>query len=197
MRILVLQPHADDAVWSIAEHMLTWLEDGHQVEVFTTHGGKVPGQEAKHTTLRKEHRSVMQKMGCEDFYCQSFFDDAWDERPAASAWAGEVADLIFEQTSKPDVLVGPVGAHHPDHQVIAWVTHALERRWLTYAWWYEELPYYVLYPADRKPLGRRVELQGHNDHFTEKKELCRMYRSQWAPHLERTVFAPERLWVPT
>lgn len=197
MRILIAQPHADDAVWSIGEHMLTWLDLDHQVDVFTTHGGAVPGQMGKHLTLRAEHAKVMRAMGCEDFYCRAFFDDAWPNRPESSANASDIAKVIHDSVAQPDVFVAPYGIHHPDHRTVAGATLTVARKWVgTKLWVYEELPYYVLYPQTRHP-PTGYELKAPSTfHFEGKKVFCRMYKSQWAPHLERTVFAPERLWAP-
>lgn len=197
MRILVIQPHADDAVWSIGEHMLTWLERGDRVEVFTTHGGAVPGQMTKHMALRAEHAAVARAMGIEDYYCRAFFDDAWADRPASSEDADTIAQVIYDSVDRPDVLVGPYGILHPDHRTVAGATFGLARKWSgTKLWVYEELPYYVLYPQTRcVPSGYELKASGVT-HFDRKKELSRMYKSQWADHLERTVFAPERLWAP-
>ena len=182
----------------MAEHMLTWRDDGHDLTVLTVFGAVTNGKEER---LAEEHREVLFLFGEGiSSWEMGFRDDAHEDREDDPREVVEALRLRIQQM-EPDVVVLPVGIHHPDHVVVAqcfpmWRDPTLEPK----VWRYEELPYYVLYPdqclftEDTAKAG--WQLQGFVPHFTFKKALCRMYHSQWAPHLGRTVFAPERIWVP-
>lgn len=197
MKLLVVQPHHDDAVWSIAEHMLTWIEDGHEVVVMTTHAGRVrlvdKERHRKHDRLDLEHHEAMVALGVNHWIQLDFPDDGWGavHSPKPNEVSREIERYVVQ--TEPDVLVAPTGIHHPDHET-CWlaVMNATISRRIT-VWFYDELPYYVLYPQLAFTTGR-YDPAGHREHFEKKKELCQMYKSQWAPHLERTVYAPERVW---
>jgi len=196
VRILVFTPHYDDAVWSIAEHMLTWLKAGDYVGVCTVFGWTGAPKE---DLLAAEHAQAMSLMRVSEHWALDFKDDAHpcERRPqvVGSAMVTEVEHY------RPDVVVLPRGIHHPDHIQVS--SLRLPRSVAT-IWYYEELPYYVLYPFEaidpdphlRSTIWFDWEMRKHDDFFAFKKALCQTYASQWAPHLERTVYAPERLWGP-
>jgi LmbE family N-acetylglucosaminyl deacetylase len=191
VKILVLQPHYDDAVWSIAEHMLTWLKAGDHVGVCTVFGWTGAPKE---DLLAVEHAQAMSLMRMDEAWALDFRDDAHRDRGLTRS---DVARAMAAQVEhwKPDVAVVPMGIHHPDHRMCA-MTAWDHRRVPT--WRYEELPYYVLYPSqcvtDDDARGVGWHLRKNDDFLPFKKALCQIYASQWAPHLERTVYAPERLW---
>lgn len=199
MKLLIVQPHQDDAVWSIAEHMLTWMENGHELVVLTTHNGRVPRRDfmrhRKHDILDLEHHDVMVAMGIHHWIQLDHPDDGWGPEYSHSA-AAIGAEIRWKITRVgPDVIVCPTGIHHPDHRTCRFAVYSAYLDGGPAVWFYDELPYYVLHPQLACGPGL-YQPAVYRDHFDRKKELVKMYKSQWAPHLERTVYAPERVWVP-
>lgn len=188
-KILVYQPHFDDAVWSIAEHMLTWQKQGHDVAIVTVCGWT--GAE-KENILGREHMAVMARMKLYGWE-HPLKDDAHPQAGNRFDVAQEMAEVISADLDReaPDVVVSPRGIHHPDHLDVAW---ACGMAVTTERWIYEELPYYVLYPELVSGARQTWERLKCDDYFATKRYLCAMYESQWAPNLRRTVFAPERIW---
>ena len=190
-RILILSPHLDDAPWSLCEHILTWLEDGDHVEVLTLFCG-IPEDEAghaKHTKLHAEHRDVEARLSAVKWYQGPFLDDVYDPRPSLP----DVAYIIDGLAADVDVVVVPQGIHHPDHRLLAeaWWMMSWER-YRGRVWRYDELPYYVEYPEVLSTRGRPV---GCRDFLEEKKRICRLYASQIGPSVERSLWAPERVYA--
>lgn len=186
MRVAVISPHLDDAVFSVAEHMLS--RPDWQFEIVCPFAG-VPDDDAgraKYETLLAEHQAVIDATGWSKRN-GPFLDDVY------GAAAHDVVDWLN------DVLPGqfsewwaPVGIHHPDHKIIRQIIGHMGRPTEGLSW-YEELPYRVLYPAEFGMHSR--ELVGYDPSMLErKKELCRMYASQIGPDIERCLYVPERLW---
>ena len=189
-RICVVSPHCDDAVFSLGEYMLAWVEDGHELTVFTVFAG-VPDDLAgrrKHTTLHVEHHRAMRALGARG-YMANLLDSVYPPRPPV----GEVAEVIDHALSSilPDIVIAPWGIHHDDHILTRQaVLHCSHQKTLLF---YDEIPYYVQYPEQAcqdgtaAPLGFRSSLLG-------KQALCSFYASQIDDELKRMLFVPERLW---
>lgn len=182
----------DDAVWSLGEHIITWLGDGEQLRIVTVFGG-VPGDPkgyAKHSTLNAEHAAVCEKLGVESVMLP-FFDSVYRPRPSEPVIESALSDLGVEGR-----VIAPIGIHHDDHdltaRVCAWVWGG-DRIEM-----YDELPYYALYPeqAYRNYYGQ-YERSGYTSNIAGKKEICRMYASQMVERdeVERCLYLPERHWV--
>jgi LmbE family N-acetylglucosaminyl deacetylase len=196
VKITVLSPHVDDAVFSLAESMLTWIEDGHEVTVLSVFAG-IPWHDEegrrKHTVLRAEHDRAMERLGVAHVELE-FLDDVYgpslDPEVAASNVAVHVAPT--------DQLVVPVGIHHNDHLLTRRIGGVLRPRdWLdrTEAWFYDEIPYYVLYPSCAGGIfSLAKERQGYRSHYQEKTRLIHEYRSQLNDDLMRCLLVPERVW---
>jgi LmbE family N-acetylglucosaminyl deacetylase len=205
--ILVVQAHFDDAVFSIAEHMLTWLGDGDKIDILTVFGA-VPEGAQKEETLFEEHDMAMTRLGLDGWYQLDFTDDAWLERgldspfqhPHYAAIEQGIADIVARV--KPDVICVPTGIHHPDHGVASAATQALgsdvypAMEW----WWYDELPYYVLYPHEVLAVAYWEEFDdfyqrvGSRDFYVAKQGLVQCYGSQVDEALVRCLMVPERVW---
>ena len=185
MRVAVISPHLDDAVFSVAEHMLS-RPDWH-FTIITPFAAAPEGNE-KYATLRAEHAAVCAAGGWTEVN-GPFFDDGFDIPPDVKSLQLWLALAIGPSV---DEVWAPVGIHHPDHRTarlaLAEVGGGTSQMWL-----YEELPYRVLYPAE---FGLRArQLVGYDPSMLErKKELCRMYASQIGPDIERCLYVPERLW---
>ncbi len=184
MRVAVISPHLDDAVFSVAEHMLS--RPDWDFTIITPFAAAPEGNE-KYATLRAEHSAVCAAGGWTEVN-GPFFDDAFATRTDISTLR-----LWLQLATPPDVeaVWMPVGIHHPDHRSV----RAATRNDGTPFWLYEELPYRVLYPREFGLQARKMV--GYDPSMLErKKELCRMYASQIGPDIERCLYVPERLWGP-
>jgi LmbE family N-acetylglucosaminyl deacetylase len=198
MNILVIQPHRDDAVFSICEHLLGWLEDGHQVTLLTVFGAIPDWQpdETKHAVFDDEHQRVVKELGGVRDVQFNFHDDAAIERSPMPLYQtqGQIHKALrdFAQEGFYDATVWPMGIHHPDHLVVAGCRPRGRARV------YEELPYRVMYPdlIDEEYRWGWVRV-GSRDFLDRKKVLCRMYASQMGETEERCLWAPERVWEVT
>jgi hypothetical protein len=187
VKITVLSPHVDDAVFSLAESMLTWIEDGHEVTVLSVFAG-IPWHDEegrrKHTILRAEHDRAMERLGAAHVELD-FLDDVYGPRPDTLDVCQAIADATGSTTEQ---YVWPVGIHHPDHRFLAGI-RPIDRK----LWFYDEIPYYVLYPnAVWDPY--QAERWAARSHYQEKSRLIHEYRSQLNDDLVRCLLVPERVW---
>lgn len=200
MRVAIVSPHLDDAIFSVAEHMLSKPCDEYLIvcpfaAIPTDDAGR-----AKYERLLAEHAAVVSSLrerGIDAAELNGpFLDDVYGAQNA-----DQIAEWFLDELKNEEIaeLWSPVGIYHPDHLLAAYVTgkglaKRLGTRWAAY----EELPYRVLYPSDallRLPEG--CEMRGYDpSHLEAKKELCRMYESQIGPDLERDLYVFERLWSP-
>jgi LmbE family N-acetylglucosaminyl deacetylase len=194
MRVAVISPHLDDAVFSVAEHMLS--RPDWEFTIVTPFGGQPLDEphRSKYLILHDEHQRVCEYAGW-DFTNGPFLDDA---AAGSEPWHEELlSDWLHGVTKDFDSLWWPVGIRHPDHRAVRYALHSsvvldavVDRLWL-----YEELPYRVLYPfCPDSDFGTIIGYDPSNLH--KKRELCRMYASQVDDQLERCLYAPERLWGP-
>lgn len=198
MRMLIVQPHRDDAIFSIAEHMITWLEDGHQLSIQTVFGG-IPfdghddAQIRKHITLEMEHREAMKRLGEVDMIDTMFLDHG-------CGLGRTDTEAIIESiwTTGHDVVVAPQGIHHDDHIQVTHACFSATQRKNMPMWIYDELPYFALYPElsfARYTLDG-YEREGCRDHYEAKLRLTKCYPSQIGRTEVRTLMCPERVWRP-
>lgn len=186
MNVAVVSPHADDAVFSCAERMLSRPGDFFTI-ICPIMGipAEDPGRK-KYIILTEEHRMVCDVAGW-DFINGPFFDDAVEqEQPEFSmaAWLTNIWDF-------KEVWI-PRGIHHPDH---LWVARSIPPTDSAKVLIYEELPYWRRYPGP-PPLGRFIAYNRTNEIVHKKMELCRLYESQMqSPDLEKDLYMPERLWL--
>jgi len=187
VKILVVSPHCDDAAFSLTEHILTWVEDGHDVEIYTVYGGMPADAQGrdKHRKLDEEHRKVVAALGVSAMR-SSWLDDVYEPRPTHA----QLRESVKSATSGFDVVVGPTGIHHPDHVATAAAVRGV--RGLVRVWTYDEIPYYVQHPS-AATIG--LERIGSRQHLIRKKEICALYSSQINDDLLRCLWAPERCWV--
>lgn len=205
MKFLIVQPHRDDAIFSIAEHMLTWLEDGHQLTIHTIFGG-IPfegGDDAqirKHLLLEEEHAAAMRQLGDVMLMSNNYMDHGCGTGRTDTE---VIADAIWGTF---DVIVRPHGIWHDDHIQVAdavsraqYRHHRLGGQSLT-VWVYDELPYYVQYPEGSLAASadgyHGMEMVGTRDFYEAKLHLTRCYRSQIGRLEARTLMCPERVWKP-
>ena len=202
MKIAVIQPHYDDAAFSVGELMLDRLSRGDQITIVTVFGGipamGVDGPVNPHflkwDILSREHASVCRTFGFDEISL-SYLDDA--------ARGGAEVDDEALRSDLRQLLVGtgfdqwwvPVGIHHPDHIDVRLACSAIGRPTEAYLL-YEELPYRVLYPVDLD-MSEYHRMVGYDPKWlAEKKTMVRMYASQLreGEEAERCLWVPERLW---
>jgi LmbE family N-acetylglucosaminyl deacetylase len=209
MRFLIVQPHLDDAFFSLSETALTWVEDGHEVQLLTVFGGVPPvGNERweKHKVMWEEYERALRAGPFDHSAAGLFLDDA---ARTDQLMFTEVVDFLKRHISgtDPDLVVWPQGIHHPDHQVVRDAGLYLRN----YGGFpqraiYDELPYFVMYPEDSFAADERVAdtawgrfghvREGNRSHLSEKQRICRLFASQMGETEERCLWAPERCWRP-
>lgn len=190
MRILIVSPHDDDAIWSLGEYIATWVEDGHDITILTVFGGMPEDNKGKtkHSLMRWEHKQACAAIGVRQERLD-FLDSVYEPPPSVVG----VVEALKPHLAGFDIVVGPAGIHHPDHLL---VRDALEylRTSGQRLFVYDEIPYYVEYPHlsawNMEPAGmpRRSNLM-------IKKLACSFYKSQIDEYVERMLFVPERLWM--
>ena len=191
MRVAVISPHLDDAVFSVAEHMLS--RPDWEFTIVTPFGGQPLDEphRSKYLILHDEHQRVCEFAGW-DFINGTLLDDAARVFPWNSDDTEFLREWLGDAVAGFDQVWWPLGIHHPDHLLVA-EAECGPGVYRTY----EELPYRVLYPPQDEltmlHVGvRRVGYDPSN--LFKKKELCRMYASQVDDQLERSLYVPERLW---
>lgn len=203
---VILSPHLDDAVLSLGQFMQT--EPCTVVTVFAGNPdaglsdydascGFATSSDAM-ASRRAEDLLALRELGIIDIAHLPFLDRQYDEPTADEMLTTELLPFL-----KPDVIV-PLGLGHPDHaQVFRCVIDAVPRGMPLF--FYEELPYRVLWPeqahAARKLLmlnGFKIQelpfpiLQGDRD---VKAKAIAEYRSQFPNGADDPcLLVPERMW---
>jgi hypothetical protein len=196
MKVGVASPHVDDAIFSIAAHLMTL--DG-EISIVTPMAG-VPADEPgrrKHTTLRREHDVACAAIGA-NAVNGDWLDDVYPApaRPDVSEW---LADQLLDL----DEVYINLGIFHPDHLLtsnllidLIRITPSLPYR----IYFYEELPYRVDYPKRAESRIEYIEnrigrLKLIEQAPTEAKKIAvQMYRSQVDEALLVRLLVNERIW---
>jgi LmbE family N-acetylglucosaminyl deacetylase len=151
--LIVISPHLDDAVSSCG----ALLAERDDVLVTTICAGippeKVPGHQfdqqagfalaAEAMRFRRREHAVAARllgfqarhMGC----CEVNYDAT---APIASA-----VDEALAEARPGELLIGPLGLRHPDHQAVASAFCKVVRARNLEAWLYEDLPYAITWPG--------------------------------------------------
>jgi len=203
MRIAVISPHADDAIWSVGEHMLSRPDDRFTILNVC---GEIPpartGFAEKYETLLAEHEEACIRGGWERID-GPFYDDAVRSESYRSTFSSYLprwleGALCGKLTSVDffDEWWLPAGIHHPDHINVRLAAFTLTRPSVPFCV-YEELPYRVLYPREAIMRVEGTELTGFGPlgpQLEAKRRLASVYVSQIGPEVERCIYVPERLW---
>lgn len=201
MKVLVISPHLDDAAWSCAgileRHDATVVTicagvppAGIEPTQFDQRAGFVDAQEAM-MARREEDERAMAALGCKVHHLD-YLDVAY-----ATGQRLDTAVFVELQAARVrnEVVVGPLGLRHPDHQVIA---TAFRRGVLDLhlpAWVYEELPYAYAWPeylAAALKLARVSETTITRRPGDKKEAAVAAYHSQIRGAHRDAIFAPER-----
>lgn len=166
---IVLSPHFDDAVYSMAGRMLAAQESGTRVLVVTVFadagtGGR-PGRFTDYTTRRAEDRAAMHALDLD--YLQLDLPELAFRRTSLSAWlrAGHnalpiprdsvwaatragIVSVVEERLEAAGTLHAPrsIGAH-PDHRLVTETAIDVARAFRLHVELHDDLPY-ALYPAE-------------------------------------------------
>ena len=205
--IVIYQPHADDAVFSIGAYLAA-LDT--EMTIVTPFAG-VPEDEAgkaKHTTLRREHDAVMATFSNATAVNGDFLDDVYpahdrsEVRRRLAGWI-PVPNWAGVPVPQAEALYIPLGVHHPDHVLTSnLVIDALRvAEYTPQLYFYDELPYRVLYPEAASTRMQFIEnsigrLELIEETFpTEPKERAvRLYESQVSEDLIGKLLVRERIW---
>lgn len=151
--MIVLSPHLDDAVFSCGALLALW----HPSVVVATICAGIPdettgpgpfdirsgfrsGAEAV-TARRAEDLNAMRAIGATAVHLDVLDGAYGSEEPIAAA-----VDQLLAPRPDGEVVLCPLGLHHPDHEAVAC---AFERQACRFrAWWYAELPYFQRFPAE-------------------------------------------------
>ncbi|MBB76574.1 MAG: hypothetical protein CMJ75_18875 [Planctomycetaceae bacterium] len=98
MKIVVVEPHADDAILSMGGHIERWVKDGDPVTILTVYGNPKRDAEAK---------AYAEAVGA------SHIALGLAEGTPLEEHAGE---FVFPEDT---VLIFPIGIQHPDHIEVA------------------------------------------------------------------------------
>lgn len=193
MKIAVISPHTDDAIFSLGSFIASQWGD---VTIISPFAG-IPGAHfdggigyKKHTKLRKEHYEACQAIGAR-FINGDFLDDVYPGFNDQS----ELLWWLQQQVKGFDEIYIPLGIHHPDHIVI----RNLFVGNMKFTGFYEELPYRVLYPE--LAIEMRVKHCMPNpetivcSHKKKKEEAVKKYVSQISDELLKQLFVEERIWL--
>lgn len=197
MTAIVLSPHTDDAIFSIALK-LKELDD---VTIITPFAG-VPEDESgkiKHTILREEHQKACESIGAK-FINGDFLDDVYGlpNRKDVAAWLQSL-DLTCDE------LYIPIGIHHPDHLLTSNLMIALFNQFhinSKFIFFYEEQPYADNYPELLEIRRRYIANAVGSMDYTwvtrnswKRKEAISSYESQVKNGLlDKLADAEERIW---
>ena len=175
-RIAIISPHLDDAIFSLGDYI-----QGKDVTIITPMGG-IPEDEVgrdKYIKLHAEHERACDLIGAYRIN-GDFLDDVYpglDEE--------KLYEWLKEVSSKFDVVLVPLGIHHPDH--IA-VRKACDRIKQTVIFHYSELPYATDYPEEHDKLVEDME------NISLKEAAVREYESQTKSDVVERVMEKERIW---
>jgi LmbE family N-acetylglucosaminyl deacetylase len=180
--VIVISPHLDDAVWSASAMLggttVVTICAGIPPKAtpptpFDRRAGFTSGAEAMRERRQEDHDAAARG----DFKVRHL--DWLDCGYAKDEPLEDVVRMIVrEAKARGELLLGPLGLHHPDHIRIA---SALP----SWAWRYEELPYAYMNGADRDAEVIKAP--------PWKEAAVRCYRSQINPttHLKE-ILSPER-----
>lgn len=198
--MIVISPHLDDAVFSVGQ-ILAANPGATVATVFagTPGGGVTPYDESAGFTdsagavaaRRREDIAALDILGAHPEH-GPFLDGQYEPHRTRA----EIVDWIRSHTSGHDIVLIPVGVHHPDHLDASAAAKATiepgQQIWL-----YEELPYRVFWPdVTYRAIPSWADLQDlpSVSDVELKTAAVEAYASQLNPLLRRCLYVPERTW---
>lgn len=195
MKHLIISPHLDDAIFSLGSYIRDLKQKGDVVTVLCPFGG-IPRDKKgklKYTKLLSEHLLACSKMDIKHI-TGKFLDDVYPETPDKM-----LVDWFDEYITGHDKIYVPLGIHHPDHIKI----RSLFEKHYSFEYYYQELPYGLLYQEESLDLQKNVYesrdgdvKQGRIiDHNFYKEAGVRAYDSQIQnDHILGELFVEEKIW---
>lgn len=180
MKVAIISPHLDDAIFSLGEYILNTHND---ITIITPMGG-IPddkiGRE-KYEILHKEHIEACVITGV-NFINGPFLDDVYPriDENLCRQW-------IKEQITHDDLVIIPLGIYHPDHVLIRRLCDDLN---IENKMYYSELPYATDYPGLNRDLSKNMFKPE-----SAKFSLVTCYKSQTGSDVVDRVMQKENLWV--
>lgn len=188
---VVLSPHLDDAVFSVAEAIAA---DPRGVVVACPFAAipTDPAGREKYQVLHREHAKACDLLGVERVD-GPFLDDVYPDRPLYG-----LPEWLTQVTADATEVWVPFGIWHPDHQLVAMLAQSLALQVPVVR--YEELPYRVHHPhltvAVASGLYREgYRLRGGLRDRAAKLAAVRCYASQLQSDITDSLLVPERVWT--
>lgn len=202
----ILSPHLDDAVLSLGQFMQTEPctvvtvfagipEDG--LSDYDASCGFATSAQAM-AERREEDRRALLTVGCQNFTQYGLLDQQYEQSTDDEELTAALVPYVT-----PDAIV-PLGLGHPDHaQVFRCVINAVPRGMPLF--FYEELPYRVLWPEQAQAAKKMLQLNGfqiqelpfpilQGDRDVKAKAIAE-YRSQFPNGADDPcLLVPERMW---
>ncbi len=206
IRTLVVSPHLDDAVFSAGEFlasrpesvvvtMLAGAPDPPVVTEWDTDSGFASSQESLEARWREDEAALAELHALPVHL--GFLDGQYEPADIVEM-AGALRDVVDEH--RPDVVVGPLGVHHDDHERVRDAVLAADLDVPLYL--YADLPYscYRARDAWRARLAirrrgfslRRESLSGGACDL--KTAAVRCYPTQVKQFELNKILVPERFW---
>lgn len=191
MKHLVISPHCDDAIFSIG----SYLRSIDNVTILSIFAG-IPNDnigKIKHVNLRKEHERACEVIGAK-YINGDFLDDVYTR-----AKSKDIIKWLKHQCKNYEKIFVPVGIHHPDH---IFVRNIFIENFKNIDFFYEELPYRIIYPDLSDNLVKTViNPLGYSTKATRTPAIKKIravleYESQLQnPELFGQLFVEERIWL--
>jgi LmbE family N-acetylglucosaminyl deacetylase len=201
VKVRVISPHLDDGAWSAAG-----ILERHDAVLVTICAGVPPpgltgtqfdqraGFDEAHDAMiarRREDVAATEVLGC-----RAVHRDLLDVGYALAEPLEEaVAKEVLTARENGEVVVGPLGLRHPDHQTIATAFRRAAREWAKDAWIYEDLPYAYAWPEYLAPalhLAACGEETVTRPSRNGKERAIDCYHSQIRGAHRDAIMAPER-----
>ena len=210
MGLVVLQPHYDDAVYSVGQIIAAHAD----VTVLTVFSGVPAGaggvtdydQACGFATSidammarRQENDRALAALGAIPAGLGLFDQQYHSVGGNDPVKVGTALRTWFRDHHTAEVLA-PLGLLHPDHKAVrAGVEMAVEALDIGRFSLYEELPYRVQWPTVAVHLAERLPAGTTEGHYVPgsvdaKRAAVECYTSQLTDEIRRMVYVPERVW---
>lgn len=154
---------------------------GKSVTIITPFGGIPEDDDGhnKYVVLHAEHRNACKILGAK-LVNGDFLDDVY---PGLNTV--DLRNWLAEETAGFDLVLVPLGIHHPDHIAVRKACDELEFKNMLY---YSELPYATDYPEETAKLIEGLKI------YSLKEKAVRSYYSQTKNGVVNRVMQKERLY---
>ena len=198
-RLIVVEPHYDDAVFSLAEFMASFEGD---IRVLTVFGSAPPDGDAKkvdEVLMRQAEQSEAMAIVGASWFAGPLADGKWVTDRSDVEWVEAAAFISWHMADfQATHLLFPVGLVHEDHQNCAGLSSWIDRSYIkvgrTKFGRYEDLPYAVMYRWTYEAPNAVLEGPWQTN-LALKRRAVACYASQiQTEDIERNVYVPERVW---